>query len=274
MRRARRYRRESSSTSAMKRSEFFRSLATWTTLPVRALSAPATYRDVPLHVLAWGEDDELLPAAHVGRPNARVEIDVGLVDIEEFALGTGALHQAIDLAEDFSPAAHRDAQSDARPPAPDVVREEQVASVARAEEHARVLNELRREKLQAPRRALPAEVLRGAIDVADELGFDGAGDLLRRPVRPAVEEPALAEILEAVDGPVHGGAGAPRDDGTSDGSSPPWSSAGSGRGCASILLRVFWRSLFIRRRCPRSIRRLMVIEGDLLGLGAVWRLHS
>lgn len=54
---------------------------------------------VPLHVLAGSEDDELLAPAHVGGADPRVQVDVGLVEMEDLILGVSALHQAIDLIQ-------------------------------------------------------------------------------------------------------------------------------------------------------------------------------
>jgi hypothetical protein len=42
----------------------------------------------------------------------------------------------------------------------------------------------------------------------------------------------------------------------------------------SIRLRVFWRMLFIRRRCPRSSRRTMVIGGDLVTVPSMDEVHD
>jgi hypothetical protein len=54
--------------------------------------------------------------------------------------------------------------------------------------HARVLRELHREELERPGRPLPTELLRRAVDVADESLRDVGRDLPRWPLLALVEE--------------------------------------------------------------------------------------
>ena len=156
------------------------------------LARPSVERasEIPLHVLARGQDDELLAAARVRGSDARVQIDVGFVGVEDLVLGVGPLHQPIDLAKDSAATSDRDAQPHSWPTAAYVVRAQQVANVARAQPHARVLDELGSEQFQRPGRALPAEVLRRGVDVTYELGLDLGGNFARRSVRAPVESPS------------------------------------------------------------------------------------
>ncbi len=163
------------------------------------LAAPGVQRagHVPLHVLARGENDELLAPAYVREADPRVEVDVGLVHVDDLVLGVGAVHEVIDFVQDSTPATHRDSQANPRPTPANQVREQHVPDVAWAQAHAGVERQLDREQLQRPGRPLPAAVLRRAVDVADEPLFDVRSDLAASPELSLVEERVLSEILEA-----------------------------------------------------------------------------
>ena len=46
--------------------------------------------DVALDVLARGQDHRLLPRLQVGRTDLRIEVDIGLILVEDLVLGGGA----------------------------------------------------------------------------------------------------------------------------------------------------------------------------------------
>jgi hypothetical protein len=165
---------------------------------------------VAFHVLARGEDDELLAPAHVGRADARVQVHVGLVDVKHLVLGAGPVDQLIDLVQDSPPTANRDAQARPGSPAADLVREKHVPNVTGAELHVGVHDQLRGQELERPGGPLPPVVSRRTVDVADEPLLDLGRHLPRNPLGASVDQAVLAEVLEAVDRPVDGGAGTAR----------------------------------------------------------------
>ena len=73
--------------------------------------------EVALDVLTWGEHDTLLPGLHVSGPDLRVEVNVGLVLVEDLVAGRRVARQFLYVLQRLASSRDRNPQPRTRSPA-------------------------------------------------------------------------------------------------------------------------------------------------------------